>query len=142
MKVLWSPLADEQVDEIVAYIAVDDRAAALAWLEQLLERVASLVRFPDSGRTVPELQRDDMRELLVGSYRVIYRRKADVVEIATIRHGAHGEPLLAQRLETYRSPEPTGPYFMYASPVLGGVVESEVSEIASLPRSRAVALSI
>ena len=88
MKVVWSPLADEQVDEIVVYIAADDRAAALAWLEQLLEGVASLARFPDSGRIVPELQRDDTRELLVGSYRVIYRRKADVVEIATIRHGA------------------------------------------------------
>jgi plasmid stabilization system protein ParE len=88
VRVSWSPLADEQVDEVIAYIAADDRVAALAWLEELLERAASLVRFPDSGRAVPELQRDDMRELLVGSYRVIYRRKADVVEIATIRHGA------------------------------------------------------
>lgn len=88
MKVVWSPLADEQVDEAVAYIAADDRTAALAWLEQLLERVRSLARFPDSGRIVPELQRDEMRELLVGSYRVIYRRKADLVEIAAIRHGA------------------------------------------------------
>ncbi len=88
MRVSWSPLADEQVDEVVAYIAADDQAAALTWLEQLLERVASLARFPDSGRIVPELQRDDLRELIVGSYRVIYRRKADVVEIAAIRHGA------------------------------------------------------
>jgi plasmid stabilization system protein ParE len=88
VKVIWSPLADEQVDEVVAYIAADDQAAALAWLEQVLERVRSLARFPDSGRIVPELQRDDMRELLLGSYRVIYRRKADVVEIAAIRHGA------------------------------------------------------
>jgi toxin ParE1/3/4 len=88
VKVVWSPLADEQVDEIIVYIAVDDRTSALAWLEQLLERVASLARFPDSGRTVPELQRDDMHELLVGAYRVLYRRKADVVEITTISHGA------------------------------------------------------
>ena len=88
MKLVWSPLAGEQVDEVLAYIAADDRAAALAWLEQLLERVASLARFPDSGRIVPELQRDDIRELIIGSYRVIYRRTADVVEIATIQHGA------------------------------------------------------
>jgi plasmid stabilization system protein ParE len=88
VKLVWSPLADEQVDEILAYIAADDRAAALNWLEELLERVASLVRFPDSGRIVPELQRDDLRELLVGAYRVIYRHAADVVEIATIQHGA------------------------------------------------------
>jgi len=88
VRVSWSPLADEQVDEVVAYIAADDQAAALTWLEHLLERVASLARFPDSGRIVPELQRDDLRELIVGSYRVIYRRKADAVEIAAIRHGA------------------------------------------------------
>lgn len=79
MKVVWSPLADEQVDEAVAYIAADDQAAALAWLERLLDRVRSLAQFPDSGRIMPELQRDEMRELIVGSYRVIYRRKADVV---------------------------------------------------------------
>lgn len=88
MKVVWSPLGDEQVDEVVFNSAADDRTAALAWLDEMFERVASLARFPDSGRTVPELQRDDMRELLVGSYCVIYRRKADVVEIATICHGA------------------------------------------------------
>jgi len=88
VKIVWSPLADEQVDAAVAYIAADDRTAALAWLERLLDRVRSLAQFPDSGRIVPELQRDDMRELIVGSYRVIYRRKADVVEIATIQHGA------------------------------------------------------
>jgi plasmid stabilization system protein ParE len=88
VRVSWSPLADEQVDEVVAYVAADDQAAALTWLEHLLEQVASLARFPDSGRIVPELQRDDLRELIVGSYRVIYRRKADVVEIAAIRHGA------------------------------------------------------
>lgn len=88
MKLVWSPLAGEQVDEVLAYIAADDRTAALAWLEQLLGRAASLARFPDSGRIVPELQRDDIRELIIGSYRVIYRRTADVVEIATIQHGA------------------------------------------------------
>jgi plasmid stabilization system protein ParE len=88
VKLVWSPLADEQVDAVVAYIAADDQAAALTWLEQLLDCVASLVHFPDVGRVVPELRRNDMRELIVGSYRVIYRRKADVVEIATIQHGA------------------------------------------------------
>lgn len=88
MRVIWSPLADEQADEVFAYIAADDSAAAIAWLERLLERVASLARFPDSGRVVPEFERDDLRELIIGSYRVIYRRQAACVEIATIRHGA------------------------------------------------------
>jgi toxin ParE1/3/4 len=88
VRLIWSPLADAQVDDAVACIAADDPAAALAWLERLLERVRSLADYPDSGRMVPELQREDVRELSVPPYRVIYRRTADAVEIAAIRHGA------------------------------------------------------
>jgi toxin ParE1/3/4 len=88
VRILWSPLADSQVDDAVAFIAADDPAAALAWLERLLERVKSLADYPDLGRVVPELQRDDVREILVGPYRVMYRRSADEVEIAAVRHGA------------------------------------------------------
>jgi toxin ParE1/3/4 len=88
VKVTWSPLADAEVDEVIAYIAKDDLAAALEWLEHLLERVASLGSFPDSGRVVPELQRDDIREIMVGAYRVMYRRSEDRVEIAAIHHHA------------------------------------------------------
>lgn len=88
MRLVWSPLADAQVDDAFAYIAADDPTAALAWLERMLERVRSLADYPDSGRMVPELRREDVRELIVPPYRVMYRRTADAVEIAAIRHGA------------------------------------------------------
>ena len=58
MRLVWSPLAEQQVDEALSYIAADDAAAARRWLEELLERVDSLRRFPDSGRVAPELGRD------------------------------------------------------------------------------------
>ena len=45
-------------------------------------------RLPRLGPQRPELERDDVRELIVSPYRVIYRRRAEVVEIASIRHGA------------------------------------------------------
>jgi len=86
VRLVWSRLADRQVDEALAYIAADDAVAARRWLEELLERVAALRRFPDSGRVVPELGREEIRELLVGSYRVIYRHRGDLVEIAVVRH--------------------------------------------------------
>jgi len=88
VKIAWSPLADAQVDEAVAYIALDNPTAALEWLRRLLERVDSLPTFPDSGRVVPELRRDDIREIIVSPYRVMYRRSDDLIEIAAIRHGA------------------------------------------------------
>ena len=88
MKVVWSPLADEQVDDAVAYISGDNPTAALQWLERLLDRTKSLATFPDSGRVVPELGRQDIREIIVSPYRVMYRRKDDLVEIAAVRHEA------------------------------------------------------
>ena len=88
MRVVWSPLADRQVDEAVEYIAHDDPIAALKWLEHILERVKALARFPDSGRVVPETQREDVREIIVSRYRVMYRRRDDRVEIVAIRHEA------------------------------------------------------
>jgi plasmid stabilization system protein ParE len=88
VRLVWSQLAAGQVDEALAYIAADDAAAAGRWLEELLERVEALRRFPDAGRVVPELGRDDLRELLVGSYRVIYRRSEAAIEIAVVRHQA------------------------------------------------------
>jgi plasmid stabilization system protein ParE len=88
VKVEWSPLAGEQVDDAVAYISGDNPTAALHWLERLLDRTKSLATFPDSGRVVAELGRQDIREIIVSPYRVMYRRKDDRVEVAAVRHEA------------------------------------------------------
>ena len=37
---------------------------------------------------VPETQREDIREIIVSPYRVLYRRRDDRVEIVAIRHEA------------------------------------------------------
>jgi plasmid stabilization system protein ParE len=63
----WSPLAYRQVADALGYIADDDPAAARRWLDQLLERIESLARFPDCGRIVPEYGREDVREIMIGS---------------------------------------------------------------------------
>jgi toxin ParE1/3/4 len=86
--VIWSPLANRHVDDALPFIAADDPVAARQWLESLLERVSSLATFPESGRVVPEYGRADVREILVGSYRVMYRRRANAVEVAAIHHHA------------------------------------------------------
>jgi toxin ParE1/3/4 len=43
---------------------------------------------PRSGRETPELGKEDIREIIVGSYRVIYRIKAEQVQILTVHHGS------------------------------------------------------
>jgi plasmid stabilization system protein ParE len=40
------------------------------------------------GRIVPELGIENIREIIVGSYRVIYRVRHEDVQVLTVHHGA------------------------------------------------------
>ena len=86
MRVVWTRLATEQLDEAMAYIAADRPATAMQWLEHLLDSAGSLAEFPEQGRVVPDARRDDVRELIVPPYRIIYRRDPGVVHIAMVLH--------------------------------------------------------
>lgn len=85
MKIVWSPLAIEKMSDISDYIALDNPLAALSWVETVFEEVEKLSRFPDSGRIVPELKNNQYRELVIGSYRVIYKNSAGQIQILTVR---------------------------------------------------------
>jgi plasmid stabilization system protein ParE len=54
----------------------------------VLAAVERLADFPNSGRVVPELKDPAIREILLGSYRIVYRVKGDLVELLTVYHGA------------------------------------------------------
>lgn len=86
-RVVWSRLALADVDSIAAYIARDSAAYASAVVKKILESTRILNRFPDSGRQVPEFQDRAIRELLVYSYRVIYRVSEEEVLVLAVIHG-------------------------------------------------------
>lgn len=87
MKLFWSPLALVQAEEISCYIAEDNPSAAEKWLAGLFEEVERLADYPESGRHVPELRRPEIREIVYGEYRIIYRIRTVTVAILTVRHG-------------------------------------------------------
>ncbi len=87
MRIAWSPLAVERACEAARFIARDNRAAAERWVEGLFEAVERLGKFPNLGRTVPELERPEIRQITYGSYRVIYRVAGSEISVLTIRHG-------------------------------------------------------
>jgi toxin ParE1/3/4 len=93
MKVVWSPLALERVEEIADYIAEDNVDAARIFLIDIFAAVGRLRRFPQSGRAVPEVNRSDIREILFKKYRVVYRVARQQVSILTVRHGKQRIPL-------------------------------------------------
>jgi len=86
MRVVWSPLAVERAAEAAEYVAKDSPAAARRWVEGLFAAVATLARLPERGRRVPEFPRPDVREMLFGSYRVVYRIEPGRLAVLTVRH--------------------------------------------------------
>lgn len=93
MNLIWAPLAMDRVVEIAAYIAEDNPVAAEKWIRDVFARTGQLVLFPQSGRHIPESARRDLRELILGNYRIIYRIRAEQVAVLTIRHTKQTLPL-------------------------------------------------
>ena len=45
-------------------------------------------QFPESGRIVPEIGDEVLREVVHGNYRIVHRLGSEAVEIITVHHGA------------------------------------------------------
>jgi addiction module RelE/StbE family toxin len=89
---VWSPQSLRDLEAIRAYIAADSPLYADSMVRRVVAAVERLKGFPESGRMVPERNSPEIREIIVGRYRVVYRRKADVVEVATVFQGSRQLP--------------------------------------------------
>lgn len=72
-KVVLSPSARADIRDIVRYISWDAPDRALAFGRFLISNTKWLGQFPEAGRVVPEFNLPTIREIIVRSYRVIYR---------------------------------------------------------------------
>ena len=85
--VKWAGRAKADLRSAVEYIRKQSPAGAAAFLGQALETARSLADLSERGRAVPELDDPDIRELLVGSYRLLYEVHADAVWVLRMVHG-------------------------------------------------------
>ncbi|MHB8904569.1 MAG: type II toxin-antitoxin system RelE/ParE family toxin [Melioribacteraceae bacterium] len=86
MKIFWSPLAVERLENIFEYISKDDSIAAQKMIERIFKKVESLSKFPERGRKVPEANREEIREVFESEYRIIYRIEPKRIFIISIRN--------------------------------------------------------
>lgn len=93
MRIVWSPLAIDRASEIAQYIAMDKPSAAENWINTIFTKVERLEFLPEIGRIVPEVNNRQIRELVYGNYRIIYRIETEQVSILTIRHGKQILPI-------------------------------------------------
>jgi toxin ParE1/3/4 len=99
-QVIWPDDAIGDLRKAVEYIAQYNPTAAKRTGETILIKVQLLVRFPRIGKVFARLGRDDVREVSVPPYRVIYfvQDPARTVTILTVWHGARREPNALPRL--------------------------------------------
>ena len=84
-EVLRTDTADEQLTEIIRYIAMDSGSAdvALSYLDKLETAIMSLAEFPERG-SFPRyavLRRRGFRVLVVGNHLVFYKVYSDIKKV-------------------------------------------------------------
>lgn len=87
-RLIWSFVARDDLRALISYIKADSPGYARTFGLHIQQCVEQLRHFPESGRRVPEDRSGIYRELIVGSYRIVYRIDEDIVTIVTIIHGA------------------------------------------------------
>ena len=88
MRIVWSIQSRDDLREIRKFIARDAPNTAASFVRRLKMSVDRLRRFPESGQIVPEIGNPKIREVIYGSYRIIYELSPNRVEILTVFHGA------------------------------------------------------
>jgi plasmid stabilization system protein ParE len=93
-KVILSPRAIQDLQEIVRYIAFDNPAMAEKFGLELITKTRTLGAFPEMGRKVPEFDNPKIREIIFKSYRIVYRvrKEKNAVEVSRFWHAARGTP--------------------------------------------------
>jgi len=93
-QVALSPSARRDLRDIVRYISFDSPDRAIAFGQFSVTNTKQLADFPQLGRVVPEFENSLIREIVVRSYRVVYRIDEENQRIEVVRfwHAARGNP--------------------------------------------------
>ncbi|MBX7245157.1 MAG: type II toxin-antitoxin system RelE/ParE family toxin [Candidatus Sumerlaeaceae bacterium] len=88
MRVRWTETAQAHLASIHSYVALDSPAYAIRLVDCLTRRSQQIASYPHSGRRVPEYDMEMIREVIEGSYRIIYLIGADRIDVLAVIHGA------------------------------------------------------
>ena len=85
--VKWSDESLQDVAGIAEFIAKDSAYYAQHVVEAILDKGDSIAYFPESGRVVPELESEAIREQFIYSYRMVYQLTEGEILILAVVHG-------------------------------------------------------
>lgn len=88
-QIKWTNHALLDLKDIFDYIAKDSKNYAYRHAKRIKDKTTLLKKNPKLGRKVPEIGRDDVRELIEGDYRIIFRIKTEKrIDIISVFHSA------------------------------------------------------
>jgi addiction module RelE/StbE family toxin len=99
--VVWSKIAENDLKNIVEYIADDSPPNALKIFKRIKQKASSLYTFPERGRIVPELRDQGIlqyRELVISPWRILYRiSEKSVLVLSVLDSRRNIEDILLKR---------------------------------------------
>lgn len=84
--VIWSEPAKADLRSVHDFIAHDSRHYAKKVTQDFRERTDILDELPKVGKKVPELNNENVRELSLYSYRIIYEIKKNQIFVLAVVH--------------------------------------------------------
>lgn len=100
-KVIWADVAENDLTDIIEYIAGDSPQDAVHILRKIRQQASHLYTLPERGRIVPELQDQGImqyRELIISPWRLIYRiHERTVYVLSVIDSHRNVEDILLKR---------------------------------------------
>jgi len=89
VQINWTFQAQSDLKSIGEYIGKDSKKYARSQIIKLRNRTKILHTQIYSGKSVPEISHPDIRELIEGNYRIIYKiLNNQRVDILTVHHSA------------------------------------------------------
>jgi plasmid stabilization system protein ParE len=88
MRIRFTPTARSQFLKAVEHIQRDKPRAASEFRKRAEKSLRRLIRFPNSGRSLPEFPELPYREVVIPPYRFFYRVEKKTIWIVTVWHGA------------------------------------------------------
>lgn len=96
--------AFEQLEREIA--SLDDPRAALRLADTIERRLSRLKTLPGIGRMVPELGIDELREVIIPPFRIVYRVEPAAIRVLAVVHSRRKlESALPAAARTRRRPQ-------------------------------------
>lgn len=97
VEIRWLKEAKKDLNEIFDYISIDSEKYAYRQVEKIISKTQIIKKLVRVGKVVEEINNSEIRELIEGNYRIIYRViNEQTVDILMIHHSARN---LRNRIE-------------------------------------------